>query len=234
MELDSTNTYALELIAKEKSQAKDTVITAQSQTAGRGRLGRQWNSPKGNLYTSIIIDPKDDQATDLGLYAQMASLAIIDTIQRGCHLGPRLVLKWPNDVLIDGKKVAGLLLEKENNTGFLVIGIGVNLKSHPEGLPYPASDILNASGYDLELTAFLNTLLQDFDLQRQRLRSNMASVMIKEWAAMLAHKMGDNITVRLPNNEIKGQYEGLDPSGRLQLKLADGTMKFFYSGDVFF
>ncbi len=229
--LGSTNTEALALARS--GEAGPVWVTAARQTAGRGRRGRAWVSEPGNLYASLLLTDLSnaERAPELSF---VASLALHDAIVAlAPQLAPRLTLKWPNDVLLDGAKLAGILLEAERMPGHplaVVIGIGVNCAHHPATANYPATDL---AAHGLTVTP---------ELLLARLTVAMAA-WLAEWekgfatirAAWLKHAMGlgSEIRVQLPERELTGRFESLDPSGRLLLRLASGETELVLAGDVF-
>ena len=136
--LGSTSDEAFRLAREGAAHA--TVVTAREQTAGRGRVGRGWDSPVGNLYLSVLLrlDLAPGRIAELSFVAALAVAEMVDAFAAG-----RVSLKWPNDVLIDGAKVAGILVEQAN--GATVIGIGVNVAHCPSGLAYPVTSLVGAS-----------------------------------------------------------------------------------------
>ena len=210
-------------------------VTARSQTGGRGRQGRAWASPPGNLYASLaLVDPAPvAQAPQLGF---VAGVALCDTLRARLGGDARLAIKWPNDMLFDGAKLAGMLLESTILPGGrlgCVVGIGVNCVSHPDGLPYPATD-LAASGAP---AADVQTLVADLGEAIARWlavwRRGAGFAAIREaWLARAAG-LGTRIEVTLPSQPpLAGSFLGIDPVGRLALDV-DGRHMMIDAGDVF-
>jgi BirA family biotin operon repressor/biotin-[acetyl-CoA-carboxylase] ligase len=230
--LPSTNTQALTL-AKRGEQAPFWV-TAREQSAGRGRRGNEWVSAAGNLYATLLLrDPAAPaQAPQLSFVAALGVFDAISQCAQAMH--EDLTLKWPNDVLCGGKKLAGILIEGEGaNAGLTVaIGIGINCVSHPAETAYPATDLAAAgmcvSAEDLfySLSGTMLTRLNQWDrgLQFPAIRT--------DWLAR-ASGIGGDMRVRLPEGELSGRCEGLDDHGRLVLRLADGGVQTISAGDVF-
>jgi BirA family biotin operon repressor/biotin-[acetyl-CoA-carboxylase] ligase len=205
-------------------------IVARSQTAGRGRRGRTWVSEPGNLYASLILtDPAPpERFPDLSF---VAALALHDAIGgRIPGLANRLVLKWPNDVLIDRNKFAGILVEGERTS--VAIGIGVNCVLHPVGTDYPATDLATAGvrtspeSLFAPLSAAMVTRLAQWN------RGAGFAAIRADWLARAAG-VGKAIRVKSGETELSGQFDGIDETGRLVLRLADGTMQAVAAGDVF-
>jgi BirA family transcriptional regulator, biotin operon repressor / biotin---[acetyl-CoA-carboxylase] ligase len=230
--LGSTNTEALTLARRGERGA--LWVTAQRQTAGRGRRGSAWSSPAGNLYATLLLDDPApaDRAPELSFVAALALHdAIIDCAPA---LRERLALKWPNDLLCDGAKLAGILIESENLGGRLAVavGIGVNCLHHPEHAAYPTTD-LHAAGAALSaetlFAALSGTMLRRL---RQWNRGAGFAGIREDWVARAAG-IGGDLRVRLPGRELFGRFETLDERGRLLLRLADGAVQTITAGEVF-
>ena len=149
-------------------------------------------------------------------------------------MGERLSLKWPNDVLCGGAKVAGILIEGQTLDARLAvaIGIGVNCKHHPAQTPYPATD-LAAAGADVDADDLFAALSGAMLRRLQQWRRGEGFVEIRsDWLGR-AGGIGGDMLVRLPDRELSGRFEALDESGRLLLRLADGTVETITAGDVF-
>lgn len=209
-------------------------IVARSQNAGRGRHGRQWTSPPGNLYASLLlVNPCEPAlAPQLGF---VAGLALHDAAARVTGLAaPRLALKWPNDLLVDGAKCSGLLLEGESGAGrFAVIaGLGINIASCAQGTPYPAS-FLRAHAPDVTIEATLAALAEAF-AERFAIwqRPGGFGPTRQAWLERAAF-LGQTITIRPPSGAVTGVFSGLDPAGRLLLE-TPGGIRAFDAGDLFF
>jgi len=237
---DSTNDDALR--SARSGDPGPLWIVAAEQRAGRGRHGRQWSSPQGNLYASLLLtDPCEAQhAPQLGF---VAGLALHEAVETVTGVGaPRLSLKWPNDLLLDGGKVSGLLLEGHRLDGngplAIVIGFGVNVAFAPTGTPYPAS-ALQAVRPDLTRETMFRALsaafAQTFSAWRNAARMNAADPFgpIRRLWLERAAGVGQEVTLRLPSGERRGLFEGLDRSGRLQLKTVSGT-ELIDAGDLYF
>lgn len=209
-------------------------IVARSQEAGRGRHGRQWGSPPGNLYSSLLLVAPCEpaQAPQLSF---VASLALHDAAARLTGLAPpRLALKWPNDLLIDRAKCSGLLLEGESRAGVfsVIIGLGINIASCAEGTPYPAS-YLQAHAPGVTVEAALEALSEAMLKRLSDWRGPGGFAQLREeWLARAAF-LGETITIRPPEGAVSGVFVGLDANGRLLLRTAAGT-RSFDAGDLFF
>jgi BirA family biotin operon repressor/biotin-[acetyl-CoA-carboxylase] ligase len=218
-------------------------ITATAQTQGRGRHGRTWFSPPGNLYASLLL--RDPSPFELApQLAFVAALALRDAVALEANaLAPQLKFKWPNDLLLDGRKCAGILIEGEATPDtaaekrfIVVIGIGVNCSSHPPAADgsngFPATDLRTHGAAiapeDLfaRLSATMCRRLTQWD------RGGGFPAILGDWLSR-ARGIGEPITVRNGDAELQGRFVGLDHSGRLMLERADGVVAKIAAGDVF-
>ncbi len=228
----STNAEALGLARR--GERGPLWITAQQQTAGRGRRGNAWVSPAGNLYATLLLHDAApaEHAPELSF---VTALALHDAIgERAPVLRDELKLKWPNDLLCHGAKVAGILIESERADDALtiVVGIGVNCRHHPAETTYPATD-LAAAGADIS-TETLFAALSGTMLGRiiQWRRGAGFAAIRADWMARAAG-IGGDMRVRLPDRELLGRGETLDEHGRLLLRLADGSVQAIAAGEIF-
>ena len=202
-------------------------LRAERQTDGRGRQGRVWTSPEGNLYASTLVRLRrgDPQAATLAL---VASVALEEVVRAYFPSGASL--KWPNDLLVHGKKLSGILLERADDA--VVIGIGVNLAHHPENLDRPATS-LAGHGAAPDPADFLETLAAAFDRWLSIWRNEGLAPVRARWLDR-AHPTGTALTARLPDGSaVDGLFTGLDSEGALILRLADGTSRVIHAADVF-
>jgi BirA family transcriptional regulator, biotin operon repressor / biotin---[acetyl-CoA-carboxylase] ligase len=197
------------------------VVWARSQTGGRGREDRSWVSPPGNLYCSVVLRPAAISA-QLGFAAALAAAEAV---------GADATLKWPNDVLLGGRKVAGLLLEA--GTGWTVIGCGINLISHPEDTPFPATSVKTATGHTISAETALSAFCAALDRWYRRWKGEGFGAVREAWLAR-AHAVGTALTVRTPRVALAGTFGGLDADGVLLLKAIDGRLHRIAAGDVYF
>lgn len=213
-------------------------VRADQQTAGRGRRGRDWSSPLGNFYGTACyaFDGKPQDAAKLSF---VAAIAVANALS-AYSLTTQPSLKWPNDVLLGGRKIAGLLLEAK--TGHVLIGIGVNLVSHPDGGNIPATHLLEhidpsaLNSDEPEFTGaegFLAILSRSFDKAFRKHLAYGFSATRADWTA-LASGIPGPVTVRLPHEDFAGQAESLLENGALRVRLDNGTMRDVHAGDVFF
>ena len=208
-------------------------LRAERQTSGRGRQGRVWTSPEGNLYASTLVRLRaiDPQAATLAL---VAAIALEEVVRAYLPSLPSLrggpVIKWPNDLLLDGAKLCGILLERADDA--VVIGIGVNLAHHPENVERPATS-LAAHGVTPDPADFLETLATAFERWLSIWRNEGLAPVRTRWLDR-AHPIGTALTARLPDGSaIDGLFSGLDSEGALILRLADGTSRVIHAADVF-
>jgi len=235
--LPSTNAHALALARA--GEAGPLWITAREQSAGRGRRGNAWLSSPGNLHATLLLGDgaSPQRAPELSF---VAALAVHDAIvDCAAALRPKLALKWPNDVLCRGAKLAGILVEGETVATpagqkelAVAIGIGVNCVYHPSQTSYPATD-LAAAGAEVAADALFHALSGTMMRRLAQWRRGAGfSVIRADWLAH-ATGIGGEMRVRLSGREFLGRCEALDAGGRLLLRLADGTLQTIAAGDVF-
>ncbi len=204
-------------------------VTARSQTAGRGRRGRTWVSEPGNLYTSLVLtDPSPpDRRAELSF---VAALALHDAVgARIPGVSSRLLLKWPNDLLIDGCKFAGILIEGEGNAA--VIGIGVNCAHHPSGTDFPATDLASA-GLRASPEKVFEALSSAMAQRLAQWDRGAGFVAIRaEWLKRAAN-LGHDIKVAVTEGTRVGRFETVDDRGCLVLRLPNGATETIAAGDV--
>lgn len=226
-------------------------LRAERQTSGRGRQGRPWISPGGNLYASTLVRlrPSDPPPATLALVASVALAEVVEAYLPsrggrgrqvakrvlaesgpGLRRGDDLVLKWPNDLLLGGEKLSGILLERAEDA--VVIGIGVNLAHHPIDLDRPATS-LAAHGVTPDPADFLETLADAFGRWLAIWRAESLAPVRTRWLER-AHPPGTALTARLPDGSaIDGLFAALDSEGALILRLADGSTRVIHAADVF-
>lgn len=199
-------------------------LVALDQTAGKGRQGRQWASAQGNFFGSVLVSLResDPPAPTLSL---VAALALADAIDAAVPRQP-LMLKWPNDILLAGKKVAGILLERSGNR--VAVGFGVNLASAPALADREASNLRGI----ITPQAFGPLLAGSFARLLEQWRTAETSALVRAWEQR-AHLPGTRLGVHVSSEEtISGRFAGLEPDGALRLKLDDGRIEVIRAGDV--
>jgi BirA family transcriptional regulator, biotin operon repressor / biotin---[acetyl-CoA-carboxylase] ligase len=230
--IDSTNAEALR---QARGGARGPLwVVATTQASGRGRRGRAWASPEGNLYASLLlVDPAP--AAVAPQLAFVAGLAVHDACAAlAPGLADALALKWPNDLLCRGAKIAGILIEGEGGAAAIaaVIGIGVNCRHHPEPTEHPATDFA-AQGAPLEASPLLDALRRTMAARLAEWDRGAGFAAIRSaWLARAAG-LGQLIRARLPDREVSGVFEAFDEAGRLILRLADGRRELITAGEVF-
>ena len=225
-------------------------IVARQQTAGRGRRGRPWSSPHGNLAASLLLLPDADPAVSatLGFVAGVAlSRALAIVLPKGVvRIGidgadaadgsGRVALKWPNDVLADGAKLAGILLEAGRAAGgrqAVVVGIGINVVAAPEGLPYPATSIaeLGVSRTAEQVFEVLSdTWVEAFNLWNE---GGGVAAVLEQWRGAAAG-IGSPVAVTQDGQTVRGVFETIDEAGRLIVRANDNRRIAITAGDVHF
>ena len=206
-----------------------------SSGPGRGRRGRSWVSPPGNLYVSVILRPACE-ARSVAQLSFVAALAVLDLVDG--LLPGRARCKWPNDVLVDGGKAAGVLLESALGPGghvdWAVLGIGVNLASHPglEG-PVPSTSLSASGALSLTPEDALYSVLAALARRRQEWETQGFAAVRSAWLAR-AYGLGDPVTVANGERRLTGVFEGLDEEGALVLAQPDTEPISITAGDVFF
>jgi BirA family biotin operon repressor/biotin-[acetyl-CoA-carboxylase] ligase len=231
-EVASTNTLAMDLA--QKGAVDGTVVIAETQTGGKGRLGRTWTSPAGNLYVSVVLRPAVP-VSKAPLITLMGAVAVASGVRRQCGLPAGI--KWPNDILLSGKKVSGLLTEmsaEPDRIRHIVLGIGVNVNMDGRALQPDvrrmSTTLAAAMGRPVDRTALLRTLLAELDLWYHRFLQNDADVLAawKELNVTLGHR----VAVSGGGAKLEGLARSVDAEGRLILKLDDGTLRQVAAGDV--
>jgi BirA family biotin operon repressor/biotin-[acetyl-CoA-carboxylase] ligase len=232
-ETDSTNHRAA--LLAEAGAADGTVIVAEAQSAGKGRLGRRWTSPTGvNLYLSIILRPAiAPRAAPLLTF--LSSLATARAIELECGLRP--TVKWPNDVLLGGCKVAGLLNEMNAETervNYVILGIGVNLnmtqEQFPTDLRYPATSLALELQRPVDRVRFCRRLLSEIDLLYRDYPIGQEAI-LAGWLAYF-DLLGKKVAVEEPSRTITGLVTGIAADGALLLTLENGDSERILAGDV--
>jgi BirA family biotin operon repressor/biotin-[acetyl-CoA-carboxylase] ligase len=229
-EVGSTNDEARDLIAAGVRQG--AVVWAESQTAGRGRLGRDWVSPPGNLYCSIVMRPQIDSAR-LPEFSFVAALAVRDALVPVIPATTPVAFKWPNDVLAGGRKVAGILVEAEKlpdeDRTALIVGIGINVVSAPRETDYPATCV-SAVARAPRVSRLLSSLVAALDRRVEFWTRNGFAAIRQEWMNN-AYGVGEKVT---SSTGISGRFTGLDETGALIVSMTDGERRRLVSGSVRF
>lgn len=204
-------------------------LRAERQSGGRGRQGREWRSPPGNLHASTLVRLRagEPPAPSLALVAAVA----LHEVAAAFAPGAPILIKWPNDLLAGGAKLSGILLEREGEA--VTVGFGVNLAAHPDDVLRPATSLAALTGSAPDPAAFLDVLAGAFSRWLGRWRGEGVAPVRAAWLAA-AHPPGTALSTRLPGGTaVEGLFDGLDRNGALRLRLADGTVETVHAGDVF-
>ncbi|MBX7515318.1 biotin--[acetyl-CoA-carboxylase] ligase [Qipengyuania sp. GH38] len=227
-ETGSTNADLLERIRRGERVSEGNWLVADSQLAGKGRQGRTWFDGSGNFMGSTVVEVRARDPSPASL-ALVAGLAVYETVVAMTSEPGALALKWPNDLLLRGAKLAGILLEREGEA--IVVGIGVNLNKAPD-LPDRETIALSALGPAPGRDQFASLLARQLDTELERWRTFGLPPLIRRWE-LAAHPQGTQLRVQPPGEDpLHGAFAGLDDSGALQLRLPDGEVKVIHAGDV--
>ncbi len=228
--IDSTSEEAKRL-ALSASSSESCVIAARLQTAGRGRLGRTWASPRGNLYASILLYPECSIAVASQL-AFVAALAVGEAARECLPESAVVEYKWPNDILANGKKLAGILVEsaaqpESQKPAWLVVGMGVNVVSFPELVNKPVTSLRTEGAEQESVDSILQRVLIHFEKAYAAWQADGFSPIREAW---LQHAWKKDQPIQ--GSGWKGIMRDMTPSGELVLELADGTTKVVVSGEI--
>ncbi|MFC3676645.1 biotin--[acetyl-CoA-carboxylase] ligase [Ferrovibrio xuzhouensis] len=237
--LDSTNEEVRR--EAEAGAAEGLAVLARRQTAGRGRRGRAWVSPEGNLFLSVLLRPKATPAEAARL-SFLTAVALAEAVELADPaLRSKITCKWPNDVLLDGAKLAGILLESRTaqvapgsaggGLDWVIVGIGVNLAHFPPDTPYAAT-ALAAHGVTAAPEDFAGWLLARLGYWYGRWQGEGFAPVREAWLGR-AQGIGQAVVVRLPDGDLQGRFVALDETGALLLELPDGSRQAITAGDVF-
>jgi len=224
-EIGSTMAVARELA--KKGVEEGTIVIAESQTSGRGRLSREWFSPRGGIYFTIILKPEISliYAPRMNL---MASVAVAKAIRK--LYGLKAELKWPNDVLIEGKKVCGILAGMEaevDAVNFVNLGIGINVNASISQYEKAATSLRAELGREVSRREFLSTLLTEIAAQKSLLTGNG---LLEEWK-LLSATLNREVKIVAPGEEITGWAVDIDTSGALIVRGENGSLRSAIAGD---
>lgn len=225
---DSTNTIAYQLA--EKGQKEGTVIIAEEQKCGRGRLGRRWCSPPGGIYMSLIlrpsIEPQDAQKLTL-----CAACAVADAIRKRCRLLAEI--KWPNDILINKKKVCGILTEmkaEQDRIEFIILGIGINVNTSLKSLPRGATSISAELKQQTSKVALTQNVLLTLEYYYELMHTHFDKVI---WEGRrLSSTLGNRVRVKTHNSILEGLAQDIDEHGALILRLDNGFRLHILTGEI--
>lgn len=244
--LGSTNSEALSLA--QAGQRGPLWVVTHHQSEGRGRRGNAWVSPEGNLAASLLLPVNGVAPECVATLGFAAGLALVQALENVANLhagsGDENVggtngstdktfrLKWPNDVLANGKKIAGILLEAEGRRS-VAIGFGVNIAAVPEGLPYPATALAEL-GCTVDACAVFEALTTRFVETAEIWNKGRGFSRIRQLWLERAAGVGAPVSVRLPGGTLHGRHDGIDEGGRLMILAPDGTTHTVTAGEVHF
>jgi BirA family transcriptional regulator, biotin operon repressor / biotin---[acetyl-CoA-carboxylase] ligase len=237
-ELDETGSTNADALAAAKSGDQGRLwIRAARQVQGKGRQGRPWISERGNLYASLLLINPAHNIEKLGTLPLAVACAVHGALASLPGAGRHeFKIKWPNDILANGKKISGILLETamlEDDRLAVAVGIGINCEHHPDPALYQATD-LNELGLGISPQALFQNLAITMAATLQAWDHSKGFPIIRvEWLR-LARGLGENITVNLPSGPIEGIFTDIDAMGRLVLVLQNGETRHISAGDVFF
>ncbi len=217
-------------MVEQDSVAEGFWLRAEKQVGGVGRLGRKWESPPGNLYCSTVVDIRSGDPAPSSL-SFVTSLAVYDMLNVQLREKTVIMLKWPNDILVNDAKICGILLERASDK--VVVGIGINIVSAPD-LPERKTTYLQAAN-DLnenDASQILDYLIPEFEKRLKQWRLSGLRSILYDWQRV-AHDKGSNLLVsNHQGDKIAGEYQGLNDDGALRLSKADGTLIVLHAGDV--
>jgi BirA family transcriptional regulator, biotin operon repressor / biotin---[acetyl-CoA-carboxylase] ligase len=231
-EVSSTQDYAKRLA--EEGAPEGTVVVARIQEHGRGRLGRRWLSPEGGLWFSIILKPSCRPASVAGL-TLLAAVSVAEAVN--AKTGVMAGIKWPNDILIGGKKLGGILTEmkvERNVVDYVALGIGINVNVETSNFPHdllmPATSILEEAGQESDLGAILDAILDNLARDYGLFRDNFNDIMSR-WKS-LSLVLGRKVTISQPGSQISGMAFDVDSDGALLIRDDQGVTHVVHAGDL--
>ena len=234
LSVDSTNKEAIRQI-EAGAGFNGLWILSDAQTGGRGRRGREWVSKPGNIYSSLIYETSTDTYTSSQL-SFVTSLAVCDTVAQFAEDEFATKCKWPNDVLVDGQKISGILLETCTKSAFdknfVIIGIGINIEHHPDIANYPVTHLNAHTGEHVSSLDSFAILAEKMAYWIDVWQKEGFEAIRRNWLNNCLG-LGEKLTVKLPDKEIVGRFIDLNGDGALKLDMG-GETKLIHSGEVFF
>lgn len=230
--IDSTNNAAKQLA--EGGSAEGTVVIAEKQTQGRGRMDRTWYSPAGGIWMSVILKPDMPPYRVQGI-TLVAAVAVVNAVKEVTGLNP--LIKWPNDIFLEGRKICGILTEMKaemDRVDYIIIGIGVNTNTHPAELEQNAPDagsLKMALNQTVDRKALVRQILSHLEAYYFDYCSNGISSTLDLWKEN-NFTLGRNVVLKMGEQEFSGVAEDITSEGGLVLRDEDGCTKVFYSGEV--
>ena len=229
-EVNSTNEKANELAANVE---EGTVIIAKKQKKGIGRFGREWISPKGGIYVSVILKPKISPI-DAPKITLITGIAVAKVIRK---LGLDAKLKWPNDVLIQGKKVGGILTSmstKDGKVDYIIVGIGINANIHisifPKELQESATSLKEEFKKEVLMEKVIEDILHEVEINYETFKKGKFAYLLNQWKR-LSDTIGKKVKIKMRTEVIEGEAVGVNRDGALIMKLEDGSLKNIIAGE---
>ena len=226
-----TSTNDLAHFLAKNGEPAGTVVFAHGQTNGKGRLGNAWQSPRGGLYCTVILRP-DLQIHQLTRVTLITALSIVRAL-KDWHV-PHVSIKWPNDVLVAGKKIAGILTEmslSENKVSYVVVGLGVNVNTNLDELPEQAVSLKQVLRKECDIADLAHNILKHMDGYYDQLACG-SSGLRDEMKAVSGLMMGQRVRLLSENDSVEGYAVDFDENGGLVLRLDNGFLKTFHSGHL--
>lgn len=221
-----------DILKNSSADSEGRVVVADRQTQGRGRYARQWFDGEGNLMFSFALEPRCE-ARFIGQLSLIIGLAVHNALQGFIDTPEKLMLKWPNDVLLRGEKCCGILIESSLSSSGLIdklfVGIGINVLQAPDDMGVALSRYSSSS---LMPSDVLQAVLGQVESLYARFQNGEAEALLHEWSAY-AHEIGQPIEVKPHEGVLKGRYDGLDELGNLYLRLEDESRKTISAADIF-
>ena len=234
-EIDSTNSEGLRLA--QICRAGNFVVWARSQTKGRGRESKAWESERGNLFLSILLNENipTTRQPQFSFITALAAYDLIYALTRQSGTSFKIQLKWPNDILVDNKKISGILLESLsfNDNASLVIGIGVNVKTSPSNISQTSTSLADEGVDHIELEKVINHFMLNFEKYRSMWQQSGFIEIRKLWLKRAA-KLNETITIDNGREKITGIFKDIDFSGGIRIRTADGKIHSLSAGQIFF
>ncbi|MHC2994543.1 MAG: biotin--[acetyl-CoA-carboxylase] ligase [Candidatus Atribacteria bacterium] len=235
-ELESTNIMAKEKVShKEEEINEGTVIIAERQSAGKGRLGRKWFSPTGGIWLSIILYPQLSPSY-IPRITLMTAVAVVKAIERCAQIKGQI--KWPNDILINEKKVCGILTEMSvelDLINWVVVGIGINVdikkQEFPEDIREKTTSLKEALRKEISRVRLVQIFLKEFERYYELLKKREISLILKEWKSY-SHTLGKKIKINIGENIVTGEAIDVNEKGELILKKKGGELIEIISGTI--
>jgi BirA family biotin operon repressor/biotin-[acetyl-CoA-carboxylase] ligase len=234
--LDSTSAEAKRLAGGGASHG--AVIWAKRQTAGRGRMGREWVSAEGNLYTTVLLSPQVPLAKCPQL-SFVAALAVAETLEAIVPDASLIACKWPNDVLVGGKKIAGILLESFSTKElvsarqWIAVGVGINVDNFPEHVMFPATCLRDAGVELISAKIVLSRLIHNFIHRYDEWAAKGFAPIEKAWKTR-AYQLGKTVEVLVGEDQVSGIFDGIDGQGQMLLRDKKKNITAISAGDVFY